>query len=433
MVVGMEIAAVVERIEHIGAVRANPVADTKMIASGLVAIREARAWLDAQQANLVHALQQVDSFPEKTVADATKQSLGHAARTTERSVTIHSTPNLAEALEAGAITVEHLDAVTRTSKQLDGAQRAELIERADTLAHVATAATVDEFARRLTLEAKRLQEDDGMDRLARQRRNTRARSWIDADGMWNLTAKFDPLTGVKIAARIDAMVQSLFAQAVPADCPTDPFEKQRYLAAHAITQLLLNTGSSTGSLPGASRPAPPEFVVVIDADAPNHPGPVAEFTIPVEIPAQVLAALAGTANIHAVIIRNGVVLHAPGNLNLGRTTRLANRAQRRALRALYPHCAINGCTVSFDHCNIHYIIWWRHNGTTDLNNLIPVCSTHHTNIHHHGWHITLGPHRELTLRLPDSTTHTTKPPTRQPTEPTPQQQSTGPPTRQPAA
>jgi hypothetical protein len=40
----MEIVGVIERIEHIGAVRANPVADTKMIASGLVANREARAW-----------------------------------------------------------------------------------------------------------------------------------------------------------------------------------------------------------------------------------------------------------------------------------------------------------------------------------------------------------------------------------------------------
>ncbi len=42
-----------------------------------------------------------------------------------------------------------------------------------------------------------------------------------------------------------------------------------------------------------------EFVVVIDADADpatDGPGPVAEWPIPVEIPARVLADLAGTAD-----------------------------------------------------------------------------------------------------------------------------------------
>lgn len=32
-----------------------------------------------------------------------------------------------------------------------------------------------------------------------------------------------------------------------------------------------------------------------------------------------LADLAGDADVHTVVVRNGVVLHAPGNLNGGRT------------------------------------------------------------------------------------------------------------------
>ena len=429
----MEIAGVVERVEHISAVRANPVADAALIKSGLVAIREARAWLDAQQGGLVRSLRFIDSFAENTVADAAKQSLGRAAKTTERSDTLDKTPNLADALEDGAITAEHVDAVTRASKKLDGVKRAELIRRADRLADVAKAATAEEYARRLDLEAKKLQEGDGMDRLERQRRNARARSWVDVEGMWNLSVKFDPLTGVKIASRIDAMVQALFGDEMPDECPQDPFEKQRYLAAQAVAQLMLGNAmaehpdaETTGcpSATGTQRPAPsptpslpsrsgpPEFVAVIDADAPGHHGPVVEFSIPVEIPARVLATLAGTADIHAVVVRNGVVLYAPGELTLGRATRLANRAQRRALRGLYRGCSIPGCTVGYDRCKLHHIIWWINGGTTDLNNLIPVCSMHHTRIHNDGWIIELGPNRELTLRLPDGTIHTTGPPTR---------------------
>ena len=305
----------------------------------------------------------------------------------------------------GAITAGHIDAVTRTSKRLDPDKRDALFGRADALANVAAAATVDEFAKRLELEAKRLDDIDGEERLERQRRATRARSWVDGEGMWNLTARLDPLTGVKIAARLDATAEAVFAEHVPEGCPQDPIEKQRYLLAQAVSRLLTDTNIGT-------RPGRAEFVAVIDADAPHQQGPGVEFAIPVEIPARVIADLAGDADISCVVVRNGVVLYAPGELDLGRTTRLANRAQRRALRGLYRCCAIPGCTVAYERCKLHHVIWWRNDGRTDLDNLLPVCSVHHAKIHHDDWHIELGPNRELTLRLPDGSVHTTGPPGR---------------------
>jgi hypothetical protein len=405
MVVGMEIAGVIERVERIAAVRSDPAADAALISSGLVAIREARAWLDAQQAGLVTSLRQVESFAEKTIAEAAKTSLGAASKTTERSATLTATPKLGDALEAGAITADHIDAVTRASKKLEPAQRKELFERVDQLGAVAAAATVDEFRRRVELEATRLQSDDGMDRLERQRRATRVSSWVDAEGMWNLRGRFDPLTGARLASKLDATREALFAEQTPDGCPTDPIEKQKFLNAHALIRLLEGAA-------GSNKSGRAEFVVVIDADAPHPAGPVAEFSIPVEIPARVLATLAGTADVHAVVVCNGVVLHAPGELDLGRTTRLANRAQRRALRGLYATCGIPGCSVHYDRCRLHHVIWWSHGGRTDLDNLLPVCAAHHTNIHHDGWIIELGPNRQLTLRLPDGTVHTTAPPGR---------------------
>ena len=48
--------------------------------------------------------------------------------------------------------------------------------------------------------------------------------------MWNLSARLDPVTGVKVASRLDATVEALFAEAVPQGCPVDPIEKQRYLS-----------------------------------------------------------------------------------------------------------------------------------------------------------------------------------------------------------
>ncbi|HSL73224.1 MAG TPA: HNH endonuclease, partial [Ilumatobacteraceae bacterium] len=384
----MDRSGVIERVERIAEVRSTPAAGAATVQAGLVAVREARAWLDAQQAGLVAQLRAVSSFPEAAIAEADRSSINAATKTSERSETLAATPKLADALGDGAITAGHIDAVTRSSKQLDPSQREELLERADALVAVAAAGTVDEFRRRLELEATRLQADDGMERLARQRRNTRLSTWVDDDGMWNLRGRFDPVTGVKLSAKLDTTVESLFAERTPDTAPADPVERQHHLRALALAHLMDGAGGGKGR---------GEFVAVIDADAPGV-GPVVEWSLPVEIPTRVLADLAGEADVHAVVVRNGVVLYAPGELDLGRTTRLANRAQRRALRGMYRTCAIPGCSVHVDRCHLHHVVWWRHDGRTDLANLLPVCTKHHGKIHHDGWTIELGPNRELTLR-----------------------------------
>ena len=403
----MDSVAVAERVERIVAVRDDVSASDDLIESGLIAIREVQAWVDAQHAALVAKLSP-DGFAEARVANAAKTSIGAATKSTQRSRTLTSTPKLAGVLGDGQTTAAHVDAVTRAAAQLPVAQRDELFERVDGLASVAAASTVEQFARRVALEAKRIQADDGLDRLARQRSNVRVSSWVDTEGMWNLRGQFDPVTGVRLSSKVAATVEAMFVEKVPDGCPDDPVEKQRFLTAHALAALIDGTASVT-------RAGRADYVVVIDADAdPNidGPGPVAEWPIPVEIPTRVLAELAGEADVHAVVVRNGIVLHAPGELNLGRSTRLANRAQRRALRGLYRCCAIPGCTVGYDRCNLHHIIWWRNGGATDLDNLVPLCTKHHAKIHNDGWIIELGPHRELTLRLPDGTIHNTGPPGR---------------------
>jgi hypothetical protein len=133
-----------------------------------------------------------------------------------------------------------------------------------------------------------------------------------------------------------------------------------------------------------------------------------DWGLPVEIPPRVLTDLALdptiNADIHVVVLRGGIILHASGTLDLGRTTRLANRAQRRALRARYPTCVRPGCEVPFHRCDIHHIVWWRHGGRTDLQNLAPLCPHDHTLLHEQGWQLTRDPDGIITITLPDGTT-----------------------------
>ncbi len=155
------------------------------------------------------------------------------------------------------------------------------------------------------------------------------------------------------------------------------------------------------------------ITVVVDTRvSTDDGGPVVDWGLPIELPHQVLVDLFGRADVAAMIVRDGAVVHAPGCVNLGRTTRLANGAQRRVLRGLHPRCAIPDCPVRFDHCKIHHVLWWRHGGRTDLDNLLPVCFGHHQAIHHQGWTVELDADRTLVVRLPGGTSMATGPPSR---------------------
>ena len=153
-----------------------------------------------------------------------------------------------------------------------------------------------------------------------------------------------------------------------------------------------------------------DISVLIDAETllhGQHPHTIIDCGVPVDLPVETLRRWACIADITPIIVAaNGVALY------LGRDSRTANRHQRRALRAMYRHCAIPGCRAVFDYCAIHHIHWYRNLGTTDIDNLLPICTKHHHSVHEGGWKLTLDTHRNLTITYPDDTIMTTGPPTR---------------------
>jgi hypothetical protein len=408
----MELSSIIERVEEVSLTSdaAGSPAGRSAIESAITSSAEVKARLTAADARLATMLATEVSFPEKTIAECTRESVRDATKTKERADTLGRVPGFADALDQASITAGHVDAITSKAKPLTDDQRAEYFDRVAGLVDVASAATVEEFRKRLAMEARATERDDGMDRLERQRRKTALRVWTDAEAMWRFDGRFDPLSGAKLDARLEATVQAMFAEATPDTCPSDPVLKQQHLRALAFQRLVLESGAGVG------RSGRPELIIVADADAPNGAGgPTIDWGIPIELPARVLAEMCndGDVDVHTVIVRNGIVLHAPGELDLGRTTRLANRAQRRALRAMYATCAIPGCEVRYSRCKLHHVKWWRHGGRTDLANLLPLCNHHHTKVHDAGWNLHLSPNRKLTITFPDGTVRNTGPPNRQ--------------------
>ncbi|MEU3271531.1 DUF222 domain-containing protein [Saccharomonospora sp. NPDC006951] len=74
-------------------------------------------------------------------------------------------------------------------------------------------------------------------------------------------------------------------------------------------------------------------------------------------------------------------------LYLGRSSRHASKAQRRALALRDKGCAFPGCDRGPKWCVPHHIVWWDHGGNTDVDSMVLVCAHHHRLIHHTDWEV----------------------------------------------
>lgn len=121
-----------------------------------------------------------------------------------------------------------------------------------------------------------------------------------------------------------------------------------------------------------------------------------------DIDDRTLRRLLCTADVHRLVI------NAEGEpLDVGKDSRTATRAQRRALR--YRHkglCGFPGCDAHFDWCEAHHIDPWdpdptNDRGRTDLANLVPLCRFHHDQVHAGQFDLQLIDGRVVVRRPPD--------------------------------
>jgi hypothetical protein len=402
----MEACALVELVGRVAAVDVDG-GDRGALEAGVRELRRLRSWVDGREVAFARALKAVSSFPEKTLGEAARVSPREASRTLERAGTVEVAPLFGEALDAGEVSGAHVDVLGRVLRKVTPAVREQIVAQSPRLVAVARQATPDEFARTMERVQRAVEVDaDREARLARQRRATRLRTWVDPDGMGRLAGAFDPETFLAIDAALRSTVETLFREQTPPCCPTDGGDRQDFLRAHALAQLVAGGGTRRGGRR--------EAILVIDATNPTPDGrPGIDWGVRgIELPDRCVTEFAATATCSTVAVADGQVITAPGRLNLARTVRVASFDQRRALAGLYATCAIPGCTVGYWTCKLHHVVPWEQGGATDLHNLLPVCERHHHAIHDAGWHLTLDARRRLTVTLPDGEVMTTGPPHR---------------------
>lgn len=360
------------------------------------AVRRVRGWVDAVDAAITSRVAELHTAgtaaaPEDAHTRCSGVSGTEGRRRTQRAEAIEHAPSFGEALAVGDITAEHVDALANTALRLDGDVRAALFGKAAELLPHARSHSPGEFARHCRDVARRLEHAAGIERAARQRRESRLSWRIDDDGMYAIHARLHPEAGAvliealehEVAARVHAGEQAGLGEYL------DRTIDRARLMAEALVDFVSGRHQ-------ASRPAVADITVLVDAHTAEtgefHDHSVCETGHGAPLPLDSVRAKLCTGRITPVFV------DARGNvLDLGRTQRAVTRRQRRALRAMYRTCAAQGCDVHFDRCEIHHVHPWELGGVTDLANLLPVCSRHHHLIHSLRWRVDLAPDRTLTI------------------------------------
>ena len=327
-------------------------------------------------------------------------------------------PVVGAALDSGRVGLAAAETILRADVRLHAAVDA-LLDRAAEMDSTAFAAHVRDLETRL---------DDGDPDAVRRRHRSRrsATERVGRDGMGVIRLELPPDAFALMRNAAHALADEAWRRANPsghsdAALPAEPYTA---LLADAYVELARRALHRTSELHPSRHDPVPEVLVITDLATLQGLDPDGRCHLDGygRIPVATARRLCCGADIRiAVVGAGGEVLH------LGRKVRTATHAQRHALLARDgTTCAIRGCTVPWDQCQAHHITPWETGGTTDLDNLLHLCTGHHHLVHDDHWTL----HRSAegwSLRPPASPRPPAAPPVaqRRPGSTTPRRRTPG--------
>lgn len=342
--------------------------------------------------NMVHDDHPTYVVPESELISHAGLSGREARALLARTNAVEVAPVFGHLLAEGLTTAAHLDAL-QSGLRAAAQNQAAFLDHLPQLSDAAQSMPAGEFAALVRTTAQSVLTDGGLATLDRQRRSTYLKIWNDAEGMVQLRGAFDPESGALLQGAINRRVEAIFHAGEPVDVMpwVEPNDHRR---AHAVVALAARSHTSSPGSDDLGREARAELVVHVDLDTLAkglHEASVRHTEFGASLPVDTIRRLACEADIVPVVLAGPSV-----PLDVGRSRRLATVHQRRALEASYRTCAIHECEVPYHHCQIHHIDYWESGGSTDLGNMVPLCSRHHHAAHEGGWKLSLEPDtREL--------------------------------------
>jgi hypothetical protein len=228
--------------------------------------RKIRGWLDANEARITSRM--TDLYETQGAAPASDVhtrcggvSAAEGKRKERRSKTLDEAPSFGDALSDGRIGAEHVDALANATSKLDADVKSSLLDgQADLLAS-ATTMSPERFGRHVRDRIRNLERDQGLERNARQRRETfLSRKTNLATGMVEGRFAFHPELANQIFGAVDREVAAMLADA---ERQRDPAAIRRsndrqQLAAEALGRLVAGGHQQV-------RPLEADIIAIVDA------------------------------------------------------------------------------------------------------------------------------------------------------------------------
>ena len=329
-------------------------------------------------------------------------------------------PSLDRAWAAGRITSDHVDPIARHAHRFSPDELAGVVAELEPLWGQLSPAAVERF---VTAAARMLHPPDDPTRDELAAYDTRSLSFAVTRDVVLISGELPRLEGEAVMAAIDALADRMrcTVENVPAGARR----------ADALVELV-NVASAAGALPNRGG-LPVGLTVTVEHTALGDPvvtsgrghlltqaetrwaccdphitpilvDPTAYALDPAACPAadptdarggptpadgtghgQEYGPAARIAALAALLFDTRIPLA------VGRTSRTATPAQRRALAVRDKGCIIPGCPVPAETCQAHHLTDWSAGGATDLSNMALVCWAHHRQVDLHLWQITPQP------------------------------------------
>ena len=304
---------------------------------------------------------------------------------------VDDAPLLGEALAAGDTTTAHVQALASV---VSDRRRPLLADHEQVLADQAKELSIRDFTvlvRRWAAIADDYLAGDGHDE--RQSRNV---VYASTTMGGRVVGNFDlePVAGAELVNVLDHV-----APPDPKDAP-DGVRTLSQRRGDALAELV--HWYQQGAEPGGN---PPNIDTVIDVAALNGDTPeLARVRCEIDgigpVTRATLERIGCGATLRRVVMAGDSIM-----LDMGTKTRLATPAQARAVRLRDTGCVFASCDRPARWCDIHHVNeWTRHNGPTNVANLVCLCTRHHTLVHNTQWTIRANPDGTFT------TTHPTRAP-----------------------
>jgi hypothetical protein len=173
----------------------------------------------------------------------------------------------------------------------------------------------------------------------------------------------------------------------------DDRKRDRRLADGLVE--LANRVLDGGSLPRHGGQRPHVQVTATLETLLQHCGAAAadvEFSLPIS--AAAVERLACDCNITRILLGSDSQV-----IDVGRSKRVIQPAQRHALKVRDKTCRWPGCDRPASYTSGHHLVHWIRGGPTDLSNLVLLCHRHHWMVHEGKWQLVRGEVDEL-LAIP---------------------------------